>query len=76
MSSIPVLVVFIHGILRNRAELTGENLALRQQQAVLTERKIPPGLRRGDRIFCEWLSRLWAGRRSVLVIVHPDTVAR
>ncbi len=76
MSSMRVLVVFIFGILRNRTELASENLALRQQLAVLTERKRRPRLRKRDRIFWVWLSRLWAGWRSVLVIVQPDTVIR
>jgi transposase InsO family protein len=31
-------------------------------------------LRKRDRIFWVWLSRIWAGWRSVLVIVQPDTV--
>ncbi len=76
MGSIRILVVFILGILRNRTELAAENLALRQQLAVLTEQKRRPGLTRRDRIFWVWLSRLWAGWRSVLMIVQPDTVVR
>ncbi len=74
MSATRVLVVFVVGILRNQTELAAENLALRQQLAVLTERKRRPRLRSRDRIFWVWLSRLWAGWRSVLMIVQPDTV--
>ena len=76
MGSIRILAVFILGILRNRTELAAENLALRQQLAVLTEQKRRPRLRRRDRILWVWLSRLWSGWRSVLMIVQPDTVLR
>ncbi len=58
MGLIRILVVFIRGILRNRAELAAENLALRQQLAVLVEQKKRPRLREWDRIFWVWLSRL------------------
>lgn len=63
-------------ILRNQTDLVAENLALRRQLAILTARKRTPRLWMRDRIFCVWLSRLWAGWRSVLVIVQPDTVVR
>ena len=76
MNSIRICLLFIRGILRNQAELAAENLALRQQLAVLAERKRRPRLRSRDRIFWVWLSRLWAGWRSVLMIVQPDTVVR
>ncbi len=76
MGSIRILVVFIRGVVRNRAELAAENLALRQQLAVLTEQKRRPRLRKRDRIFWVWLSRLRTGWRSVPVIVRPDTVVR
>jgi len=54
--------------------LAAENLALRQQLAVLKERTKRPRLRKRDRIFWVWLSRLWTGWRSALLIVQPDTV--
>ena len=76
MNSIRIFLVFILGMLRNRTELAVENLALRQQLAVLTQRKRRPRLRSRDRIFWVWLSRLWVGWRSVLMIVQPDTVVR
>ncbi len=74
MSLFRLSLAFMFGILRNQTELAAENLALRQQLAVLTARKRRPRLRMRDRIFWVWLSRLWAGWRSVLVIVQPDTV--
>ncbi len=76
MGLIRIFVLFIRAILRDRTELAAENLALRQQLAVLTERKRRPRLRKRDRIYWVWLSRLWAGWRSVLMIVQPDTVVR
>jgi hypothetical protein len=33
-----------------------------------------PKLCKSDRIFWSWLSRLWTGWRSALLIVQPDTV--
>ena len=59
-----------------RATLLAENLALRQQLAVLQRSVTRPKLRRRDRIFWVWLSRLWTGWRSALVLVRPDTVVR
>jgi hypothetical protein len=44
----------------NRATLIAKNLALRQR----------------DRIFWVWLSKLWCGWRSALVVVEPATVVR
>ena len=76
MGWIRMLLLLIRGILRDRTELAAENLALRQQLAVLTERKRRPRLRMRDRIFWVWLSRLWAGWRSCLVIVQPETGVR
>jgi hypothetical protein len=59
-----------------RAALIAENLALRQQLAVLHRNASRPRLQSRDRIFWVWLSRLWIGWRSALVIVQPDTVVR
>ncbi|MCH7994906.1 MAG: hypothetical protein IIB57_10755 [Planctomycetes bacterium] len=76
MSVLTIVVVLIRGAVANRAELAAENLALRQQLAVLERKSKRPRLRKRDRIFWVWLSRFWAGWRSVLVIVQPDTVVR
>ena len=48
------------------AALAAENLALRQQLAVLIEQKKRPRLRKRDRIFWAGLSRFWSNWRSVL----------
>jgi putative transposase len=57
-------------------QLALENLALRQQLAVYKRRVTRPNLRRSDRLFWAWLSRVWTGWRNALVIVAPDTVLR
>jgi putative transposase len=61
-------------LLLPRGRLVLENLALRQQVAVL-RRSIPrPRLRTWDRLFWAWLSRWWAGWKGALLIVTPATV--
>jgi len=67
----------LSSLVRTRWELALENLALRQQLAVL--RRSRPNrlhLKRGDRIFWAWLSLIWAHWADILVIVRPDTVVR
>lgn len=76
MNVFHVARVLIRYIVADRAELAAENLALRQQLAVLERQAKRPRLRPRDRIFWVWLSKLWPGWRSVLVIVEPDTVVR
>jgi putative transposase len=62
--------------LRSRAALAVENLALRQQLAVLRGSVKRPKVRDRDRLFWILLSRFWAGWSSALVIVKPETVVR
>ena len=76
MSVFHMIMVWFRGLVRDRTDLATENLALRQQLAVLTVRKRRPRLRRRDRFIWVWLSRLRAGWRSVLMIVQPDTVVQ
>jgi len=48
-----------------------------RQQLIVAHRSTPrPKLRRTDRIVLCWLSRLWSGWKSALLIVQPDTVVR
>ena len=51
-----------------------ENMALRQQLAVLERSGKRPRLRQRDRVFWVLLSALWPAWRSALMIVKPDTV--
>ena len=71
------LLAFFHfcrALLTQRAVLAAENLALRQQINVLRRSVARPHLRPGDRLFWVWLSRRFAGWRSWLAIVKPETV--
>lgn len=61
-------------IFASRSDLLLENLALRQQLAVLKARQPRPRLCATDRIFWVALRRLWPRWRDVLVIVQPETV--
>ena len=53
------------------ARVTLENVALRQQLAVLQRSIDRPRLRRRDRNFWAWLARCWEGWRASLLIVQP-----
>jgi len=67
----------LRSLVRTRRELALENLALRQQLAIL--RRASPKrlqLKSADKIFWAWLSSVWAHWADVLVIVRPDTVVR
>ena len=76
MGVLRMISAFLRAFLAGRAALGAENLALRQQLLVLHRSVKRPNLRRLDRIFWCWLSRLWKGWRSALFIVQPDTVTR
>jgi putative transposase len=60
--------------LRTRGALALENLALRQQLAVLRRSRPRPPLDWVDRLFWVALSRAWSRWRNVLIIVKPATV--
>ena len=76
MSVLHVVFIAFRAFMIGQMALAAENLALRQQLAILEQKAKRPRLRQRDRIFWVWLSRLWKGWRSVLVIVQPDTVVR
>jgi putative transposase len=69
------LLATLSAILRSRAALELENLALRHQIGVLqrTPRKRPK-LMPLDRLLWVGLSGIWSDWRSVLAIVQPETV--
>ena len=56
--------------------MQAEIIALRHQLTVLQRTHRPKRLvlKRGDRCLWVWLSRLWSGWRSALLIVKPQTV--
>jgi len=65
----------LFSVFRSRVALQVEILALRHQIGVLRRStKKRPKLTMADRLFWAWLSGLWAGWRSALVIVKPETV--
>ena len=75
----PIVVSLFSSIrkgFRSRAALQAEVLALRHQLLVLqrTNRGRTLRLSFADRLLWIWLSRLWNGWRSALVIVKPETV--
>jgi len=76
MLTILRLLTLIPSALRLRSELALENLALRQQLAVLNRQHRRPKLWRSDRIFWLLLSRFWVDWKEALVIVKPETVLR
>jgi len=73
---IKMIGVLFQALLANRAALAMENLALRQQLAVLERSVKRPALRQRDRIFWAWLAKLWNGWRATLLIVKPETVIK
>ena len=65
----------LSSILRSRAALQLENLALRHQIGVLQRSaRRRPKLTSRDRLLWMCLSRLWSDWRSALAIVQPETV--
>lgn len=72
MGSVQMIFVFLRALFPSQAGLAAENLALRQQLAVLSEQKNRPRLRRRDRIFWVWLSRLSAGWRLLRMQRNPE----
>ncbi|MFC1764703.1 integrase core domain-containing protein [Planctomycetota bacterium] len=61
-------------IFRSKQDIVLENLALRQQLAVLQRNIKRPKVNNGDRIFWIWLSRIWIDWQSSLIVVKPATV--
>lgn len=76
MFIVRAILLFVRGLTANRTRLAAENLALRQQVALLKRTNPRPRIRGWGRIFWVWLSRLWTEWRSALVIVKPETVIR
>jgi hypothetical protein len=53
-----------------------ENLALRQQLAIMKQRVKRPAIRTRDRIFWMFLSMIWKDWKNALIVVQPETVIR
>jgi len=76
MGELMVLWFLIRGLVANRATMAFENLALRQQLAVLRRSVRRPRLRRRDRRFWTIMARCWSGWQDTLLLVSPATVMR
>src|SRR5882762_3240204 len=76
MSLVLALLGAARAALRTHTNLALENLALRQQLALLRHRSKRRRFGRLDRAFWVWLSRRWAGWRKALYVVRPETVIR
>jgi hypothetical protein len=79
--SLPMLNSFstplatLRSILRSRAALELENLALRHQIGVLRRsQRRRAKLTQLNRLFWAWLSRIWTDWRSALTTVQPESV--
>src|SRR5262245_15809685 len=72
--SLSLLFGFFLATLRGQRNLALENLALRQQLAILKRTQQRPAIRTKDRLFWVWLSRIWSEWRVPLLIVKPETV--
>lgn len=68
--------VCLRAALKERRDLALENLALRQQLAVLKQSQRRLKIKQQDRVFWIWLSRTWTGWRAALIIIKPTTVGR
>ena len=74
MSNFMHIFVLIRALVLHRDKLALENLALRQQLAVLKRSVKRPRIDDADRVFWILLRRLWKEWSGSLVFVKPDTV--
>src|ERR1039458_9489681 len=63
-------------LLQARRSLLLENLALRQQLAVLKRRHPKPRISLLDKLFWVAVRRFWSGWKQSLIVVTPETVVR
>jgi hypothetical protein len=63
-------------LLCSRRDLLLENLALRQQLAVLKARRPKVRLSTPDKLFWVLARKLWRDWKQSLIVVTPETVAR
>jgi hypothetical protein len=74
ISTLHVVAAVASATFKSRAALHLENLALRQQLAVLHRSVKRPKLDTADRLLWAWLCEIWTDWLSALVIVKPETV--
>ncbi len=76
LTSILALFLFFRSLFVSRLSLATEILVLRQQLLVLNRTAKRAKLRRRDRLFWVFISRLWKDWWETLIIVKPDTVIK
>jgi transposase InsO family protein len=76
VSILRIILLLFHALFRDRSQLALENLALRQQLAILRHKAPRPRLRHAERAFWVTLARVWQQWRSALILVRPETVIR
>jgi putative transposase len=69
-----LLVFAVLSLLKSRAAVQLENVALRHQLTVLQRSVKRPRLNSWDRLVWVWFFRFWSDWQSSLVIVKPETV--
>src|SRR5260370_35029148 len=70
----PFLSALATRFFRSRRDLLLENLALRQQLAVLKVRHPQPRFAASDKLFWVMLCRLWPRWKQALILAQPETV--
>ena len=63
-------------VFRRRSSLLLENLALRQQLAVLKRRHPRPQIKSSEKLFWVLARQFWMGWKEALIVVSPETVVR
>jgi putative transposase len=76
MSYFLFMAAFVHSLCKSRRQLALENLALRQQLAMLKQSVKRPRVSPVDRLFWVLFSKYVDGWRAMLHALHPDTVVR
>ena len=76
MSILHLLITFVLCLLKSQRQLVVENMALRQQVAMLRQSVKRPRPSVADRLFWIIYSRYVNGWRNLLHSLHPDTVVR
>ena len=73
-----LLKLILNILLRSQknSDLALENLALRQQLAILKRPKKRAQIRTKDRLFWIVLCRFWSNWQEPLIVVKPETVIR
>jgi hypothetical protein len=73
---IAVILAWLRRVAASQADLLIENLAFRQQLAILTAKRPRPRMRTPDRVLWLTLRRFWPRWKEALVVIRPDTVVR